>query len=170
MFWLSSTVLWIPFYGFLVYCMIKQIRKRFWLVLLFAVATIALTDRITAGLMKPYFKRLRPSREAGLAKEIHLIKEENGQLYRGGQFGFASSHAANSFGLAMFIWLIFRRVWRYAAWLFLWAGVVSYTRIYLGVHYPLDIMAGAVIGVAVAYVMAFGYQRFFVKIFSSNSP
>jgi undecaprenyl-diphosphatase len=144
---LTETAAWIPLYVFLLYLVIKEYKKECWIILLGIALTILLADQITASIMKPYFARLRPSREPSLEGLIHLV-----QGYTGGQFGFASSHAANTFGLATFFYLVFGKTKRWIAWLFLWAAFMTYTRIYLGVHYPGDILAGGIVGAFGGYV------------------
>jgi undecaprenyl-diphosphatase len=116
---------------------------------------ILLTDRITSGFMKPFFERLRPSREPSLEGLVHLVKDSAGKIYTGGKFGFASSHAANTFATAIFFWLVFRHRYRWMWVLFVWAFVMTYTRIYLGAHYPGDILVGLLIGLACGW---FGYK------------
>lgn len=138
---LTETVAWLPLYIFLLYIVIKEFKREAWIVLLGIAITILLADQLTASVMKPFFARLRPSREPTLDGLIHLV-----QGYKGGQFGFASSHAANTFGAAMFYFLVFKDSKRWIGWLFVWAAVMSYTRIYLGVHYPGDILVGALVG------------------------
>lgn len=142
MFTLSKTWVWTPLYIFLLYHILKEYKVKSWSVLLAIGLTILLADQITSSFMKPFFERLRPTREPDMEGLIHFV---NG--YRGGTFGFASSHAANTFGTAMFLWLLFKTSKPWMAWLFLYATVVSYTRIYLGVHYPGDILAGGAIGI-----------------------
>jgi undecaprenyl-diphosphatase len=95
--------------------------------------------------MKPYFARLRPSQEPYLQAFIHIV---NG--YKGGKFGFASSHAANTFGVATFFFLLSGKKRKWMVLLFPWAALVTYSRIYLGVHYPGDIVVGALIGMLAA--------------------
>jgi undecaprenyl-diphosphatase len=138
---LTHTFTWLPLYLLLLYLIIRHFKEDWWIILLGIALTILLTDRITSGLMKPYFERLRPSREPSLQGLVHLV---NG--YVGGKFGFASSHAANTFGTATFFFLIFKTARKYFVWLFLWAVLMTYTRIYLGVHYPGDILVGGMIG------------------------
>src|SRR5688572_8666018 len=115
---LTETITWLPLYLFLVYLVIKEYKKESWMILLGIGLTILLADQITASIMKPYFARLRPSREPTLEGLVHLVRG-----YTGGQFGFASSHAANSFGLATFFFLVFGTSIRWIAWLFLWAEI-----------------------------------------------
>jgi undecaprenyl-diphosphatase len=138
---LTETLAWLPLYVFMLYLVIKEYKKESWIVLLGIAITILLADQITASIMKPYFARLRPSREPTLEGLIHLVKG-----YRGGQFGFASSHAANTFGVATFFFLLFRNTKPLVIWLFVWAAFMTYTRIYLGVHYPGDVLVGALVG------------------------
>jgi len=138
---LTETLAWLPLYVFMLYLVIKEYKKESWIVLLGIAITILLADQITASIMKPYFARLRPSREPTLEGLIHLVKG-----YRGGQFGFASSHAANTFGVATFFFLLFRNTKPLVIWLFVWAAFMTYTRIYLGVHYPGDVLVGAFVG------------------------
>jgi len=147
---LTATFAWLPLYLFLVYLVMKEFKKESWMVLLGVIVTILLADQITASIMKPYFARLRPSREPTLEGLIHLVGG-----YTGGQFGFASSHAANTFGTATFYFLLFGKTKRWIGWLFLWAAFMTYTRIYLGVHYPGDIIVGGTIGVLCGWI---GFQ------------
>lgn len=150
---LTSEWVWLPFYAFLLWRVYKTFSLQgFGKCVVAIVMVIVLADQTTSRFMKPTFQRLRPSHEASLAPRLHLVADSMGNVYRGGKFGFASSHAANSFGLAMFFFLCFRKRWRGVGYLFVWAGIVSYTRIYLGVHYPLDILVGAWVGMCWAWV------------------
>lgn len=151
---LSWTEASIPIYAFLLFLIYKTFKERTWGIVLCIVLLILLTDQTTSGLMKPYFERPRPSHEPTLEGMVHLV---NG--YTGGHYGFASSHAANTFGIAMFMTSLFRKEKRWIAWLFFWAALVSYTRIYLGVHYPGDILVGALIGILYGWLVFNLYQR-----------
>jgi undecaprenyl-diphosphatase len=138
---LTETFVWTPLYATLIYLVIKIYGKSSIWILLGVALTILLCDRITSGFMKPFFARLRPSHEPGLEGLLHLVND-----YRGGLYGFASSHAADTFGVAMFVWLSLKKYYRWTWVVFVWAALMTYTRIYLGVHYPTDILVGAIIG------------------------
>jgi undecaprenyl-diphosphatase len=142
MLFMTETFVWLPLYLFLIYLIVRDYKKEAWTVLIGVAVTILLSDQITSSLMKPYFARLRPSQDPLMEGLVHLV---NG--YKGGKYGFASSHAANTFGTATFFWLLFGTKRKWVMVLFLWAALMTYTRLYLGVHYPGDILVGSLIGV-----------------------
>lgn len=142
---LTQTISWIPLYVLLLYQIYRIDPKNTAWILGGVMLTILLSDQVTSGLMKPYFERLRPCHDPRWEGMLHLY----GRC--GGLYGFVSSHAANTFGLATFLTLKLGKKQKAIAWLFLYALLVSYTRIYLGVHYPLDVFFGAVVGVLTAY-------------------
>lgn len=153
MYWLSHIMIWVPMYLLIVFLMIRRYKMRGVLMLLFIGITITLCDQTTSHLLKNLVQRLRPSHEPSLVGLIHLSKAGPGGLY-----GFVSSHAANSFGLASFIYFTFDKQFRpLKYWLILWAAMVSYSRIYNGVHYPGDVLVGAFIGFGFGWLMAKSY-------------
>lgn len=157
MFFISGKKEWIPLYLIFVGLIIKQFKWQSIWVFLGIGLTITLSDQLASGIMKPLFARMRPSRSPELDGLVHLV---NG--YKGGMFGFASSHAANAFGLATFLWLVFKGQYKWFVWIFLWASIVAYSRIYLGVHYPGDILVGAMIGIG------FGYLGYRVQLYAGK--
>jgi undecaprenyl-diphosphatase len=152
MYYTSQTLFWLPLYLYLVWLMVKDFRKECWVPLIGIGITILITDQVTASIMKPYFARLRPSQEPALQGIVHLVRDYNGEIYTGGLYGFASSHSSNTFGTATFFTLLFRTKRPWIKWLFLWAAAMTYTRIYLGAHYPGDILVGGLIGVTGGYI------------------
>jgi undecaprenyl-diphosphatase len=159
MVFISEKLVWIPLYIYLVYLIFKDYSKAGWLVLIGIVLTITLADQVASTLMKPFFARLRPSHEPSLQSLVHIVDG-----YKGRKFGFASSHAATTFGIATFLFLLFRKKRKWIALLFVWATVVTYSRIYLGVHYPGDILVGAMIG-ALAALAGFKFFQWLKRSF-----
>ncbi|MBI4646362.1 MAG: phosphatase PAP2 family protein [Bacteroidia bacterium] len=144
MWWVSQTITWIPLYCFVLYLIIKKFGKQsFWLIFIIIIV-IVFCDQLSVHLCKNIFIRFRPSHNSQLQELIHLV---NG--YKGGSYGFVSSHAANTFGFAVITSLILKKLF-YTIPIFFWAGIVSYSRIYLGVHYPGDILGGIVLGSVIA--------------------
>lgn len=155
MYWLSDKLIWIPMYLLIVFLMVRRYKMRGVLMLLFVGLVITLCDQTASGLLKNTVQRLRPSHEPALDGLIHLSKAGPGGLY-----GFASSHAANVFGLATFLYFVLDdkfKILKY--WLFIWAFLVAYSRIYNGVHYPGDVVVGSFIGVSYGYLMAKAYFK-----------
>lgn len=152
MWFLSLTKVWVPLYLMLAGWIVYRYRKMSWVILLAVGISIFLSDRISSGVIKPAVCRLRPSHEPALQDRVHIVNN-----YRGGKYGFVSSHAANTFALALFLSLLIRRrLW--SVLFFLWAFLVSYSRIYLGVHYPGDIIGGAIVGMGCAYLVYLAIQ------------
>jgi undecaprenyl-diphosphatase len=170
MWWISSTVLWIPFYFILMTYLIKSQTpalsnpwlKQTGIILLSISLAILLADQISSGFFKPFFERPRPSHSPEIMDLVHVLIQPNGEVYRGGPFGFISSHAANSFAIAWFVSLILKNK---TAWFIMvsWAILVSYSRIYLGVHYPGDILGGAFIGIGSGTIAAYVYHKLHMK-------
>lgn len=145
--WASNEIVWYPAYALIIWLIFRTYQN--WrlsaLTVVLIILAVISADSFTSRVMKPYFKRPRPTHELAIKDQVHTVYG-----YRGGQYGFASSHAANTFAFAMLAWLLFRGYWRYAGWFFAWAISIAYTRMYLGVHYPLDLATGALVGVLFA--------------------
>jgi len=147
MYQISEGFIWIPFYLWFLFVIIRNYKKQTYLILICIVILITLSDQITTEFFKPTFHRLRPYHTLG--DILHYV---NG--YHGGQYGFISSHAANTFGLAGFLIPLLKNKIKYFSVLILfWASIVSYSRVYLGVHYPADVACGAIFGYLLALLM-----------------
>jgi undecaprenyl-diphosphatase len=146
-YWLTHEAFWIPLYSFLLYLLIKNFRAKSWIVLVAIVILITSCDQFASGFMKPWVQRLRPCFQPDMQGIVHVVGRHHG-LY-----GFISSHAANTFGLATFLCLLLRKKYPFMKLLFIWALGISYTRIYGGVHYPADIIMGALSGIGWAWIV-----------------
>ena len=139
-FWILPSLLFI-------FLSVKYFRKKFWIPLVFAIICFSVTDYGSAFVKSKIVKRHRPTHNVEICDKIHIVDN-----YRGGEYGFFSGHAANSFGFAL-ISLLFLRKRFYAAIVFACAAIASYSRIYLGLHYPFDILCGALYGCLIAVLL-----------------
>jgi undecaprenyl-diphosphatase len=143
---ISSFWIWYPIVALFIFLLVKKYRKKFWIPLVVAIICFALTDQ-SSTLVKKSTQRYRPTHNIEIAHEVHVVNN-----YRGGQYGFFSGHAANSFGLAL-ISILFLKNRKWTVIVLIWAAMVSYSRIYLGVHYPSDIFVGTIAGLGIAYLI-----------------
>lgn len=146
----SNKWAWIPLYAFLVFLIFKKKKQSGFIALLFITLIIVISDQGSVHLFKNVFQRLRPCH---FLDNVRLVTEGCG-----GQFGFISSHASNVFGLAVFIGSILDK--KTFALLFLWAAIVSFSRVYVGVHYPLDILFGMIYGTTIALILVTIYNKY----------
>ena len=150
---------WLPLYLLLIYWTVRQYGKRCWWVFVAVGIVVLCSDQLASHVCKPLFQRLRPCYNVDFQDIIYLPKG-----MAGGRYGFVSSHAAHTFALATFLTPALRnfRPWVAIA-LYFWAFVSSYSRIYIGYHYPGDIFCGALLGLLIGWVVWKLFQRFVVK-------
>ena len=154
LFWLfSGKLTWIPLYLLLLFFVWKYFGFRKMILFLVIVgATIALVDFTSVIFFKETFQRYRPSHHLVLSKQLYFHVAANGDVYKGGQYGFVSSHAANFFSLTILAGMTLRPYRKNLIWLLLIiACMVSLSRVYLGVHYPSDVIVGGLWGVIISY-------------------
>jgi undecaprenyl-diphosphatase len=155
MWWVSGKITWIPLYILLLFLGFKYFdRITFVKFIIFVVAAVAITDLVSVHLFKNVFLRYRPSHHLELMDRLHFYETEPGEFYKGGTYGFVSSHAANFFAITTACLLAFRGHYVYLRWLLPSVGIlVCFSRIYLGVHYLSDVLAGAAVGAFVAWIL-----------------
>jgi undecaprenyl-diphosphatase len=156
MYWVSDRFIWIPMYLVFIVLIIKKYKKRSWFILLFVALTIASSDQLI-NFAKHYFERLRPCHDESLQALVHTVRG-----HCGGKYSFVSGHSGNAFSLAFFLIPFFKPHYRYfTLFILIWAALVAYSRVYLGVHFPGDILAGALLGSLVGTLWA----RVYILIF-----
>ena len=161
--WTYTGILtWVPMILFILYIAFRnQMLKEGLLVLVALSLVILLSDQLSSSVFKPLCKRYRPTHHPDYMHIVDIVRE-----YRGGQYGFISGHAANSFGLAMFFTLLFKNK-LVTGFFILWALINCYSRIYLGVHFISDIIAGLIFGSLIGFFVYEIYIYLWVKLFKT---
>lgn len=165
MVWLTSGFTWIPLYISLLYLVIKnnETMSQILLVVGFAVLCVLVSDGVADFVVKPYVERWRPSNDPIIKYAVHVVHG-----MRGGDYGFFSAHAANTFSIAVFFCLLVRSGVLSVS-LVAWSLVNCYTRMYLGLHYPLDILCGLLWGALVGVLAYVAYGYFYSKMAPVNN-
>ena len=155
--YLRTAYFWIPLYLFLLVFITTNFKKNGWWWFVIFLCTVSLCDMTSSKLVKEAFERLRPCRDPFFFQYVRLLVDNCS-----GTYSFTSSHAANHFGMATFIFLTLRPVIGRWVWLaYLWAAIIGYAQVYVGVHYPFDILGGAVIGFAFGWIMGTFFNKQF---------
>ena len=139
---------WIPLYLLLLAFAVLKLKKKVWIWILGATTTILLSDQISSHIFKPLFARPRPCADIDFAPQVRLLVE-----HCSGGFSFTSSHACNHFGIAMFIITTlssYLKNWKFA--FLIWATAICYAQVYVGVHYPLDVLCGGILGALIGKI------------------
>lgn len=156
-----ETFFWVPFYFFLALFVIINFKKYGWLWVLFLILNVVLSDFVSSSIIKENFFRLRPCRDPAIADQLRFLVR-----YCPGSSGFTSSHAANHFAAAMFIFATLKHRVRIKKWwifIFIWALIPCYAQLYVGVHFPTDIIGGILLGLILGYLMSYVFNRIILK-------
>jgi undecaprenyl-diphosphatase len=151
MWFISGKFSWLPLYLAVLFFLGKRYRLKSIVVIILLILVITLCDQISVHAFKEVFQRLRPCHNPNITN-IHIVND-----HCGGSFGFVSSHAANAFGFAVYTLLMFSKR-NYSLLIILWAVIVSYSRIYLGVHFPADVIGGAIVGSAIGWLVFISHK------------
>lgn len=153
---------WIPLYAFLLYWIIRYGKKDAWKFIALSIVCFALTNTVGVEVLKPFFARLRPCHDEALKPIIRNI------IGCGGEYSMPSAHACNHFGLAAFwFWSIHYLKGKKWYWLWFWAFIVCYAQVYVGKHYPGDVLAGAIFGTVTGFLV---YQLFKLRTIPHSAP
>lgn len=160
MIFMSDRFVWIPLYLSIIFVLIFVFKKDFWKHLLTILVVFFLTEKTSAALAKPFFERLRPCHEPSIESLLHLPDG------CGGQFGFFSTHAANTFGLAIVLIFALPKQWKwFGISILVWSIIVSFSRVYLAAHYTTDVLVGWFDGFLIAsFTLYFAKKITFLQL------
>jgi|SRR5436190_2543276 len=153
---LRNADMWTPLYFFLVLLVLTNFRKTGHWWFLFAAITVIASNYVSSDLIKPNFFRLRPCNEPAIADWIRILPG----FSRPQSSSFTSSHAANHFAMAMFFYASLKNhIGKWAPLFFIWAAAICYAQMYVGVHYPIDIICGAIVGLLIGYTTSYFFNK-----------
>lgn len=150
---IRNAVNWVPLYLTVLFFLVKHFKYRAFLIILLLGITVIATDQLSSTLVKKSVERLRPCNDPTFKEEVRLL------IHCGSGYSFTSSHATNHFGIAVMLFFFFPyKKLRY--WWFVWAGLIGFSQIYVGVHYPLDVFFGSLLGILTSLGTLFIFTRF----------
>ncbi len=159
---LRNQKVWYPLYAILIFLLYKKHKKETLWIVLGAAVLILISDQVSANLIKNLVQRLRPCSDPGFQNQVHLL------VNCGGGFSFISAHATNHFAIAFFMMGFFETQKRwFVPVAFIWASSIAFSQVYVGVHYPFDVICGAILGSILGYI----FSRIIIsKLKTNNKP
>lgn len=152
---LREAMVWVPLYLFLVLFVVMNFARKGAVLIIYVAAITAAADILSSRFIKPFFARPRPCADPDFSPEVRFLAN-----YCGTNGSFTSSHAVNHFAIAMFFFIVLKKVWGNWCYLFfLWAAAISYAQVYVGVHYPFDVLGGAIVGMTLGWIGASIFSR-----------
>ncbi len=152
---LRLSAIWLPLYFFIALFFIINFPKKAFSWLATGGFAVTITDLVSSRFFKPFVGRLRPCNDVSMSADIHFLAS-----YCGQNGSFTSSHAANHFALATFLFITLYGVWgKWCYLFFVWALLICYSQIYVGVHFPLDVIGGALLGIVVGWLAGIFFNR-----------
>jgi len=164
--WLREPLFWLPLYVFIIGFVVFNFGKKSYWFLIFTVLTIGTSDMVSSRIIKNTIERPRPCHYQSSTHTLKVIK----RVRCGSGYSFTSSHATNHFAIATFligvlgIFLTWLR-----PWMWLWAAMISLAQVYVGVHFPLDILVGGIIGTLIGWLYALLFLKFYSSTFGINT-
>ncbi len=153
--WYRDSITWIPFYIFMLVFMMVNFGKKTWYWLWFSLLTILVSDQLSSTVVKGFFARSRPCRDEVLQFQVRLLLGGCS-----GGYSFTSSHATNHFAIAMFFSQTLKPfIGKWHQLFFVWAATIAYGQVYVGVHYPLDIIGGTMLGCCIGFAVAYLFNK-----------
>ena len=152
-----EAITWVPLYIFLIIFIFINFGSKAWPWVIGLLVTVSLTDQVSSHILKPLVNRPRPCHDLLVADHIRLLMD-----YCSDSRSFTSSHATNHFGVAFFVYQTLKPYFKKWGYLFfLWAATISYGQVYVGVHYPLDVLCGALLGSSIGYFTSLIFNKRF---------
>ena len=152
-----EAITWVPLYIFLLLLVLINFGNRIWIWIIAFITTVALTDQVSSHVVKTFIKRPRPCHDEMLVDNIRLLLN-----YCSNSYSFTSSHATNHFGIACFIYFTMKPYFgKWCYLFFIWAAAISYGQVYIGIHYPLDVTGGAILGAGLGWLTAYIFNKRF---------
>lgn len=152
---IREAALWIPFYIFLLLFITINFKRKGWWWAASLGLTVIISNYISSNLIKDHVLRLRPCHDPALFNKMRVLAN-----YCPSSSSFTSSHATNHFAISIFIFLTFKNIsGKWTVLIFLWAALISYAQVYVGVHFPTDVIAGAIAGTIIGYIAAKTFNK-----------